>query len=370
MTGSLSSAWRLRLAAAAALAAVTALLLVPTPGTPAPTAADTGVPPTLAGLWPAARTIDVPANLPDGASFAPAAVLDPHTLVVQITAADNSTTALALLTTTDPGHPRILQQTVVADGGSFDAVTVAGGRVYWIASVSDDEAIAHSTVYRADPNGAPVALTADTGRATFSGSQYDLQVVDGRVWWTATRGTYPPTTDLRSVPVDGGPVTVRPLDGTYRLTAWPWSGSDGIAGQPVTQVNLTTGERRTIPVPAGQELYCGATWCRAVVVTEQSPVVSLRRADGTGPATRVNTDGEQFLFIDVAALDRFEVLATPISNQGVTSSERLAMYDLNSGKHIALAVSTSEGIAGSWLWWATGDNETLTWHLLDLTTLR
>jgi hypothetical protein len=23
-----------------------------------------------------------------------------------------------------------------------------------------------------------------------------------------------------------------------------------------------------------------------------------------------------------------------------------------------------------WLWWSTGDNETFTWHLLDITTLR
>ncbi|MFG2045601.1 hypothetical protein [Dactylosporangium sp. NPDC048998] len=53
-------------------------------------------------------------------------------------------------------------------------------------------------------------------------------------------------------------MTVRRLDGAFNLTGWPWAGDDGIGGQPVTQFNLTTGQRRSLSVPAGQELFCGA----------------------------------------------------------------------------------------------------------------
>ncbi|WP_433616514.1 hypothetical protein ACQP2P_14960 [Dactylosporangium sp. CA-139114] len=111
-------------------------------------------------------------------------------------------------------------------------------------------------------------------------------------------------------------------------------------------------------------------WCRTVVTTQQAAVVTLRRTDGTGQTARINTDGEIPLCTDVAAQDRFEFLAAPISTQAATASERLAVYDLASGRHLSIAVSTAEGLAGAWLWWAAGDNETMTWHLLDLTTLR
>ncbi|MFG2040130.1 hypothetical protein [Dactylosporangium sp. NPDC048998] len=374
MNLSTATKWRIRLGAAAAVAAVAVLLLVPTPGggadpDPAGSAGSAGSA-TLAGLWPDARPMDLPATLPDGTTFTPVAVLDRTAVVVQIADADGSTASLALLDPSDLAHPRPLQQIPIAGGGSFDAVAVEGDQVYWMSSVADDQGGTRGTLLRAGRSGAPVTLTADTGHATFSGSLYDLQVADGRIWWTATRGAYPPTTDLRSVPVGGGEVTVRPLDGTYHLAAWPWAGSDGIGGEPVRQLNLVTGERRTIAQPLGEELFCGVAWCRSVVRAADSAVVTLRRPDGTGTTGRINADGEVPLFVDVAALDRFEFLAAPISTRAATASERLALFDLKTGRRAALAVSTAEGLAGTWLWWATGDNETMTWHLLDLATLR
>lgn len=373
MTRRPPAGWRTPLAAAAAVAATAGLLALPTPGagTPAtPIAASAGVPATLTGMWPDARTIDVPATLPDGTTFAPAAVLDPHHVVIQIADADPDTASLALLDPADPAHPHRLEQIPIAGGGSFDAVTTDAGHVYWMSSVADDEGGTRSTLHRADPAGNTNVLTADTGHATFTGSMYDLQAADGRIWWTATRGTTVPTTDLRSVPLAGGTVTARPLDGTYHLTGWPWATDDGIGGQPVAQLDLTTGRQRAFTEPPGQDVYCGAIWCRTVVRTEQSAVVALRRTDGTGQTARINADSEVPVFTDIAALDRFEFLTAPISTQATTSSERLSLYDLAAGRRVGIAVSTAEGLAGTWLWWATGDNETMTWHLLDLATLR
>ncbi|WP_432824428.1 hypothetical protein [Dactylosporangium sp. CA-092794] len=368
------SRWRIRVAGGAAVAAAGGLLLLPAPD-PGPGAAgavpSASAPATLAGIWPGAHTIDLPATLPDGTTFTPAAALDAHTVVVQIADADPNTATIALLDPADPAHPRPLERIPIGGGGSFDAVTVAAGFVYWMSSIADDQGETSTTLHRADPAGHTAVLTTDTGHATFTGSMHDLEIAGGRVWWTATRGTTVPTTDLRSVPVTGaGHATVRPLDGTYHLTGWPWAGDDGIAGQPVIQLDLTTGARRTFAAPPGQDVFCGAAWCRTVVSTQQSAVITLRRTDGTGQTGRINADGEVALFADVAALDRFEFLAAPISTQAATASERLTLYDLTAGRRVPLAVSTAEGLSGAWLWWATGDNETMTWHLLDLATLR
>jgi hypothetical protein len=365
----MSTTRRLRLAVVTAAAAATGLLLLPPPGGPLPAGGPPAGAETLAGVWPDARTVDVPATLPDGTTFTPVAVLDRQAFVAQIAAADNVTAILAVLDPARLDRPRELQRIPIGGGGSFDAVAVDAGRVFWMSSVADDQGGTRSTLYRADPGAAPVVLTTDTGRATFSGSVHDLQIADGRLWWTATRGAYPPTTDLRSVPVGGGPVEVRALDGTYHLAAWPWATDDGTGGRPVAQLDLVTGARRSTAQPTGEELYCGAVWCRSVVSTEKSAVVTLRRVDGTARTARVNVDGETPLFVDVAALDRFEFFAAPISTQAGTSSERLAIYDLKAGRRIAVAVSTAEGLSGGWLWWATGDNETMTWHLLDLRSL-
>nr|BFE57953.1 hypothetical protein GCM10020063_024790 [Dactylosporangium thailandense] len=351
------STQRLRVAAAV-LAAGTLLML---PAAPEPEPAPP-VPPTL----------DVSATLPDGTTFSPAAVLDPRHLVVQIADADPDTASLALLDPSDrsgSAAPLRLERIPIAGGGSFDAVRVADGRVYWMSSVADDQGGTRTTLHRADASGAAEVLTTDTGRPLFTGGMHDLEIAEGRVWWTATRGLTVPTTDLRSVPLDGGEVTVRPLDGTYHLTAWPWATDDGIGGQPVLQLNLVTGERRTFDEPPGRDVYCGAVWCRTVASTRQSTVVTLHRTDGSGETGRVNVDREVTLFLDIAALDRFEFLAAPISPQASTSIERLTMYDLRTRRRTPLAVSTAEGLSGSWLWWATGDTETMTWHLLDLAAI-
>jgi len=360
--------WRLYGAVGTALAAVGILLALPTPPTAAP--ANAATPLTLAQAWPGTRTIDLSATLPDGSTLAPAAVLDARTVIVQLTSADTNTTSLAALSTADPTHPRVLQRMAVGDGASFNGVTVAGADVYWMASIPDGTGGSHSTLYRAGITTAnPVKVTDDTGQATFSASQYDLQVVAGRAYWTATHGIAPYTNEIRSVAVDGGPVEVRPLDDASQLTAWPWTVSPFVADQPVTELNLDSGARRTIAPKPGEELYCGPVWCRGVVSGPTTSVITDRHADGTGTETRINHDGEGIAFVDVAALDRFEMLAAPISTQAATASERFAMYDLKTRQHIALAVSTAEGTVGGWLWWATGDNETLTWHLLNLTTL-
>src|SRR5919198_1850175 len=80
-------------------------------------------------------------------------------------------------------------------------------------------------------------LTGDTGNATFSGSQYDLQIVAGRLYWTAQPSRE--VTEVRSVSLQGGPVRIQRVPGTYALTRWPWTVSVGGAGtDPVKLHNV------------------------------------------------------------------------------------------------------------------------------------
>jgi membrane-bound inhibitor of C-type lysozyme len=50
---------------------------------------------------------------------------------------------------------------------------------------------------------------------------------------------------------------------------------------------------------------------------------------------------------------------------------RLDLYDIADGKPVLLdAAATGASARGNFVWWSTGDNETLAWHGLDLRTLR
>lgn len=370
-----AAAWRLRAAATAALTAAAVLLFLPTPRTAAP-AAPAG-PLTLATAWPKARTLNLAATMPDGSRFFPAVVLDAGHLVGTVTAADGNHTSLVELTVANPTHPRVLQAYDTAAGTSIDAIAAADGHIYWMTNTPDDQGHPHTSLYRADATGEPRKLTDDTGQPDYYGTQYDLQVAGGRISWVATRTVNPPASELRSIAVDGGPVAVRPLDITYALTAWPWLTSTPSLGQPLIELNAVTGQRRTIQPRAGEQLACSATWCRGTISNAKSAVITMRHLDGNGQI-RVNADGEGSATMDVAVLDRFELLAAPLGGPAATSensrpaatSAKLTMYDLKTHRRIAVAVAAAEGVHGTWLWWSTGDNETLAWHLLDLTTLK
>jgi hypothetical protein len=360
--------WRLRAAAGIAVAAVGALLALPAPRQP--DVATPAGPLTLGQAWPGIRTVDFPGVTTDGDRFFPMLVLDAHTVAGTLTSSDFTRSSFVILPVAPAGDPRTLQTSDGADAVTVNAVAAADGQLYWMSGEQTADGRQRSGLYRVDPvGGSPHLITSDTGDAIYGASQFDLQIVDGRAYWVATRTTQPLTSELRSVPVDGGPVAVVPLDGPYALVAWPWLTSYVTPlGQQLTQFNAVTGAHRTIVSKPGEQLSCGAIWCRGIVSRSTAGLITLRRPDGSDEV-RVNVDGEGSMTIDVAIADRFEFVAAPISTQQVTSSEKLTMYDVKDRRRIALAVATAEGVHGSWVWWATGDNETLTWRALDLAAL-
>jgi hypothetical protein len=98
---------------------------------------------------------------------------------------------------------------------TFLAYTTSGDDLLWAESAVDTDGLARTSIWRGSwrTAAAPVTLVADAGGAVFGGSQYDLQVTAGRLWWAAAATTGDQFgTELRSVPLGGGDVTIRPID--------------------------------------------------------------------------------------------------------------------------------------------------------------
>jgi hypothetical protein len=73
---------------------------------------------------------------------------------------------------------------------------------------------------------------------------------------------------------------------------------------------------------------------------------------------------------DVALLDRYEVLMTITNSTGRVAVSRLTLYDIAHKRTVLVdQAATNAGARGDFLWWSTGDNETLAWHAVDLRTL-
>jgi hypothetical protein len=365
--------WRGWIGVLAGLAAVSVLLALPVPARtagrkPGPAPSATG--PTLASVWPAARPFTVPASLPDGSSYVPTLILDPTTSVGVSTSADTVHAGLVVVTGTGP--PRVLQTHVVSDGGSFDGIAVNADRLFWMHTISDATGHAQVSLWSAARSGGPARkLTADVGEPLFYGSAYDVQIVAGRLYWTAARPGRPDQTELRSVALAGGRVTVRVLDGPWTMTAWPWLvTAPNAVDAPIQLDNLATGARTPVKVPASKQVSCSPIWCRTIPNNiAQGSETDLVRPDGTD-ARRIGDANATAVASDVALLDRFEVLVSTVSSNANTTVSRLSLYDIAHRRTVLIdPAATNAGARGAFLWWSTGDNETLTWHGLDLRTL-
>ena len=324
-------------------------------------------PPALAQVWPGAHPFAIPAGFPDGSTYTPAVVLDATASVGMIASADGQQTDLALVPATGP--PRILQSQSVSDGGSFDGITATADRIYWMHTLTDTDGQAKTSLWTASRSGGPAAeLTGDVGAPAFSGSEYDVQVVGDRLEWAGSR---PGGTELRSIPLAGGRVTVRAVPGAWALSAWPWLVTAPRASDQRPRLhNMDTGAETAVRVPPDQQATCSPTWCRTIPNNAAAATeTDLVRPDGSDRRV-VGRATDAAIASDVALCDRFEVLLTTATTSGQVAVSRLALYDI-AGKRLVQveAAATNAGARGDFLWWSTGDNETIAWHGLDLRTL-
>jgi hypothetical protein len=196
-------------------------------------------------------------------------------------------------------------------------------------------------------------------------------MINNRLYWVAAPRGSGQHTELRSVATSGGRVDVRTLPGDDVLTTWPWLTTSPGAGGRTQLDNLTTGAHRTVPAPPNQMLTCTPAWCRMVADNVQNATgIDLIRPDGTD-RRRIGDADATALADDVALRDRFEVLATPTPTSSPTIViERIRLYDIAHRRSVLITPAASNaGARGDYVWWATGDNETLAWHALDLRTL-
>ena len=360
---------RRRLGAAAALAAVGVLLALPDARPAGPAAGPAG-PLTLAQAWPAARPVTLAAMLPTGDFYTPLLVLDATTTVGLTSQPGTRTSDLVLLA--DPARPRRLQTLSPGTGDTVEAVAATPERIYWLRSVDGaGGGPEQASIWTARRDGGPAeALTLTAGPATIYSSQFDLQVADGRLVWTTIGDGPAPVTEVRSIALSGGPVQVRAFPGGYGLTAWPWLTSTlgGVGGRNEL-VNVATGQRVPVVTSAGEQPTCTPTRCRVEQSTVAGTLVVYRRPDGS-VRRAVPVDAGTPATADVALLDRFAVLTAPTSTDVNSALQRLVLNDLAANRQVTVDTGvTRVGGYGTWLWWSTGDQETLTWHLLDLSKL-
>ena len=340
-----------------------AALLIGGPQEPDRKAPPERVPATVA--WPAAKRADIPAGLADGPLFTPAMFLDATTAVG--TAPTPSATHTRLLLRAGEGTPRELRRVPLDDNPQFEAFTTAGDQIFWAESSS---AVTRVRLWTANRSGGPARLlTADTGNAVFYGNQYDLVVADGRVHWTAAPGDEG-TTEVRSVPIAGGPVAVRSEPGQWAMSAWPWLVDDGSSSGTPRLRNMVTARDTPIVSVGPEQLTCGPTWCRAMVIGGNAVArVDLVHPDGSG-RRRIAGPAAQAAIADVAILDRFEILAEAGPETDLTGTAALVVYDIATGRTVDVAPASDGAFArGGMLWWSTStEDEEITWHTVDLRT--
>lgn len=352
------------------LVAVAVALAVPAPAPPAaPPPPGTDGPPRLTQVWPQARVMVLAGTLPDGRTIQPLIVMDP--VVVGLATSPNFASR-ALVVRSGAGELRQLRMLAGPSTATVAAVAVDGDQLYWLELADAGGGARQTSVWRADlRDGSARRLAGDDSDVLYFDSAYDLQVTGGQVHWAAARPGG--GGQLHTVSVEGGPVSVRPFDRLYALTVWPWVTSSG-SGAPgrVELLNLDTGERRGVIAGPSEILTCSPVWCRVTTLVSQGQGLrhEVARVDGSDRRTIGNTTLTP-LNVDVALLDRFEVLASTTSGRTSGYAQSLWLHDLLTNQVVLLddAVTATIGSRGSFLWWSTGDNEAVSWHILDLRQL-
>jgi len=344
----------------AALAASGVLLVAPATEQRPPAG-----PVTAAVAWPAAQRGVIPASLPDGTGYEPGIFLDARTSVGSAPTRDGK--FLRLVLRHADGSIRQLRRLPLDANPSFPAFTVAGDVLVWA------EAAKHGSLQLWSGNlrdGRPARrLTAEAGDARFYRSEYDLVIAAGRVHWVAAGSA--DGTEVRSVALTGGAVDIRTETGRWKLSAWPWlvDGVTAAAGATVLR-NLATGRDVAVSRTRRAATDCGPTWCRVAALSDNGFTrIDLMHPDGSA-RQRIGGSSAATEIVDVAPLDRFEVLALIDSNTDLTGHTQLIVFELATRRTVqvspdASGVSYRAGV----LWWSTGNRDSFVRHTVDLRTV-
>jgi hypothetical protein len=355
----------LAVAVAAGTALVTVPRAAPRPVDPVPQ------PRRVEQEWPEAVRHDLPARLADGTAYSPVWFLDAVTSVGTAPSPDGR--YLRLLRRAADGAVRALRRLPAAGGPQYAGFTGSGAVLAWAENTTGPDGRGRTELWTAEPGSDQSArrVTLDGGDVLFSASRHDLVIGSGRLHWVAAAPGTAPATEVRSVPLTGGRVTVRVVPGAWTLSAWPWLVSAATGGPgPVRLRDLVEGTERTVPAGPGELLSCGPVWCRALVPAGAGPGrLDLLRPDGRDRHRVAGGDASAAL-VDVAVRDRFEVLLHTEPEDTTGGATQLRLYDVT--RRRTLVVADGVGLVfcrGEVLWWSTGGRTVTGWHTLDLRTL-
>jgi hypothetical protein len=311
----------------------------------------------LAEAYPGARPITIGLD-----GYTPLFFIDEKRSVGTMDAADGA----SLLVMHGAGVQRELRRLPRQRAPEFAGFVADGARLLWLELTVGDQGRAESSLWTIDsPDAAPHMITDDTGDVALFDKRDDLVVHGGEVSWIAAGPGDQPQTEIRTVPLVGGEVRVDKRDGAYAFAGWPWLTTANLGQNgPIELRNLLTSERFTVPVRPNELMSCSPAWCRSIIIGggQASTIIELQKPDGSKRFRAVSGMVAASL-VDVALLDRFEVYSY--------SGGRLVVLDIERKQLIVVAKAgvTQVISRGTVLWWATGDNEAIAWHALNLKSL-
>lgn len=342
-----------------ALLASVLLLVLPAAGKLPPPA-----PAAMEVAWPGAQRAALPATLADGTPYEPGLFLTAATSLGTAPSKDHQW--VRLLERRPDGSTVLIRRLPQRGYPSFSALTAAGDTLVWVESRTQGPSSVWTSSIRRP---APRLLAADAGDVRSDQSEHDLIIAAGRAYWTTSGAAG--TTQVRSVPLAGGPVTVRAEPGDWRLSAWPYL-VDGVTGTDGTTVirDLVTGQDRAVRRTARGITRCSPSWCEVAVLDPKGgTAVELMRPDGSH-REQIGGDDMAGAISDPVVLDRFEILAGIDTNTQLTNHVQLIAYELATHRQVvispdAFAVAYRAGV----LWWSTGTDAGFIRHAVDLRTV-
>lgn len=352
--------------AALAASALVVLPLAPRATSPAGRSSDA----SATGI-PADAVFAVPTSLPDGSSYALRYVLGSgHNVGVSLSL---DGTSFRLVELTD-GRLRQLRALPASGGPQFDGFAFAEDHLYWVETQIEPNGDARSSLWRAGMTtpsasvGEPQQVIKDMGYVVIYDSAFDLIVADGMISWMSAVGGTRPASMLRSMPVNGGPMTEQSHEGAWRQTNRPWLVSATTGALKL--FNSATGETVAVSGTGAEGVSCSGQWCRFTISSSDGPVrLDLVRPDGS-QRIRVAGPGTWFESLDPAMQGRYEILSQTGADLA-EGEQRLLVYDIDRATTREIEIGTSSLVTnrGRYTWWLSGDIRSPVWHVLDLTAL-
>lgn len=354
----------------AAVGAAAVLVALPPAGRE-PAGGPAPLPDPVEQVWPDARRTEVTASLPDGPAYSPGYFLDGRESIGTSPSPDGR--HLRLVRWDGAGPTRELRRLPIEGAPQFGGFTRSGDTFAWSETTTDEAGRGRTELWWADlATGAEARrVTADTGDVVFFNSEYDMVLDGGNLHWVAVAPGAETATEIRSVPLTGGRVAVRTEPGAWARSAWPWlvSAGTGESG-PVRMRDLVARKVFDVPASGAELVSCSPAWCRVLVLAGDGPGrIELMRPDGADRRP-VAAGGATASLVDVAVLDRFEVLSIADAQATAIGAQRLHLYDVRTGRTVTVAVGVGMVLyRGGMLWWSTGGTDDTVWHTLDLRSL-